>query len=403
MLLCSILGCFFSPMRSRMLRVCVRKWGAQRSREGNPNFYSVSWVSGAQQLAQTPREKRSVGLEPHAESEVSGTPVPDSHLWTHTFLSGASQVAVVASVRTCSELREKWGFLYSDLEMALQHPKTKNLEKWHNLFVLARPSSFFVFFGGAPGFAQNRRFWNRQFFTETTVNVVPNCRGCKTHFCTVGSEISHVRSGSNIAPKNISASIPAYLQEDKAKCLVFFSFFPSSEPVSFYFVARCILLCNKYFRPFFFPFRCFAGSVFFLGVSASDYISSFIFLLTSAFFFLLSFLFVVLHVFLFLLFVVFSSCFSSFSCVYFCDSPLSCIFCFLLSFVFFLYLVWMFLLCVFFLSLFLIFLFSSPQAPACFWKGQPWKKTTISFVWWKNNNLICLPFGDLCENVLCAK
>ena len=53
-------------------------------------------------------------------------------------------------------------------------------------------------------FAQKRVFENRQIFAETTENVVPNCRGSKTHSCTVGFEIGHLRSGSNMVPKYFS-------------------------------------------------------------------------------------------------------------------------------------------------------------------------------------------------------
>ena len=62
------------------------------------------------------------------------------------------------------------------------------------------PPPHFARFGGAPGFRQKRVFENRQIFAETTENVVRNGRGSKTHFCTVGLEIGHLRSGSNIVP-----------------------------------------------------------------------------------------------------------------------------------------------------------------------------------------------------------
>ena len=59
-------------------------------------------------------------------------------------------------------------------------------------------------FVGAPGFRQKRVFQKRAIFAETTANVVPNGRGSKTHFCTVGFEIGHLTSASNIVPKYFS-------------------------------------------------------------------------------------------------------------------------------------------------------------------------------------------------------
>ena len=71
---------------------------------------------------------------------------------------------------------------------------------WKNgkIYLCWRAPPHFVRFSGAPGFRQKRVFENRQIFAETTENVVPNGRGSKTHFCTVGFEIGHLRSGSNI-------------------------------------------------------------------------------------------------------------------------------------------------------------------------------------------------------------
>ena len=95
----------------------------------------------------------------------------------------------------------KMGFQVSDLEMAMKNPKNPGLRKMAKFIPVGAPILIFVFFCGAPGFRQNRVFENRQVFAETTVNVVPNGRGCNTHFCTVRSEMGHVRSGSNMVPK----------------------------------------------------------------------------------------------------------------------------------------------------------------------------------------------------------
>ena len=77
---------------------------------------------------------------------------------------------------------------------------------WKNgkIYLCWRAPPHFVRFRGAPGFRQKRGFQNRPIFAETTENVVRNGRGAKTHFCTVGFEIGHLRSGSNMVPKYFS-------------------------------------------------------------------------------------------------------------------------------------------------------------------------------------------------------
>ena len=96
-----------------------------------------------------------------------------------------------------------------------------------------------------------------------------------------------------------------------------------------------------------------------------------------------------------------SSCLSypppvfSFSSVSFCGSPLSCFYVFLVLCFLFVSHLNVFALC--FSSFFLLFLifcvFFSP-GPRVRLKRTTMERTTIS---------LCLPFGDLCENVLCAK
>ena len=150
------------------------------------------------------------------------------------WLQVSLRFAVVGRGRTCPELRGEWVFQLYCLEMAMQNPQTRDLEKWQRLFVLARPSSFLCFFGGAPGFRQNRVFQNGQIFAETTVNVVPNCRGCKAHFCTAGSEIGHVRSGSNIVSKDFFLNwhfLSRSPLRRQGKMFGVSCLFPSCEPV----------------------------------------------------------------------------------------------------------------------------------------------------------------------------
>ena len=110
------------------------------------------------------------------------------------------RVTVVRRGRTCPELRGEWVFGVRGLEISMERPKTRDLEKCI-IYLCWRAPPHFVHFRGAPGFRQKRGFQNRQFFAETTENVVRNGRGAKTHFCTVGFEIGHLRIGSNMVPK----------------------------------------------------------------------------------------------------------------------------------------------------------------------------------------------------------
>ena len=76
------------------------------------------------------------------------------------------RVAVVRRGRTCPELRGEWVFQVCGLEISMERPKTRDLEKWQNIFVLARPSSFCAFWWRAwispkTGFWKSTNFrWN---------------------------------------------------------------------------------------------------------------------------------------------------------------------------------------------------------------------------------------------------
>ena len=76
------------------------------------------------------------------------------------------RVAVVRRGRTCPELRGEWVLGVRGLEISMERPKTRDLEKWQNIFVLARPSSFCAFSWRAwlspkTGFSKSTIFrWN---------------------------------------------------------------------------------------------------------------------------------------------------------------------------------------------------------------------------------------------------
>ena len=102
--------------------------------------------------------------------------------------------------------------------------------KMTKFICVGAPLLIFLFFWGAPGCRQNRVFQNGQIFAETTVNVVLNCRGCKTHFCTVGSEIGHVRSGNTMVPKHVVLNLHFFSHSPtrrQGKLFHFFCLFPS--------------------------------------------------------------------------------------------------------------------------------------------------------------------------------
>ena len=225
-----------------------------------------------------------------------------------------------------------------------EKPQNQGPRKWQHLFLLARPSSFCVFWWRAwispkSGFWKSAHFrWNHH------VNVVPNGRGCKTHLCTLGSEIDHVRSASNMVPKYFFLNWHFLSHSPSRRQGELFHFFSFSHLEHrslsiFFMVAFCSAITPSVF-PFcsVSHFCCYCWVVFvFLLVSLLLIILHRSFL--SLDFCLLVLLpvlfrFFAFYVFFFLLFVSSSSCFFSFSCVSFCDSPI--------------FFVGMFLLCVFF-------------------------------------------------------
>ena len=136
-----------------------------------------------------------------------------------------------------------------------------------------------------------------------------------------------------------SRRLPIHLQEDKDNCLIFLAFsLLDNKSLSIILMIE-LFLCNKYLSFFFimvlvnFSVFLLVVFVFFVGASASDSPSSFLFsFFNLVFFFFLPVVFLLfgLYVFLFLFFFP-SSCFFSFSCVSFSSSPM--LFCyFFLSF-----------------------------------------------------------------------
>ena len=142
MLLCSKMV-FVSPTRSRMLSVMRSKMGCAASEGGKPLF--LQCFVGFRSAAVIARGARNMrrrlgatcwkwGIFHHQFRCFTGGPAP----WLQVSL----RFAVVSRVHTCPELRGKWGFQVSGLEMAMRSPKTRVFEKSQNLFLVALPSSF---------------------------------------------------------------------------------------------------------------------------------------------------------------------------------------------------------------------------------------------------------------------
>ena len=384
---------FFAQCVRECSRWCVRKWGAQRPREGNPYFYSVSWVSTGQQLAQRASRICSVVPGHHAENEASSN--RKSGLWhfhLHPQLRRVWGLRLSVAGGHAQNCGENGFFTLPVPKIQWKGPKA-GTSKNGQIYLCWRAPPHFVRFVGAPGFRQKRVFENRAIFAETTENVVPNGRGSKTHFCTVGFEIGHLTSASNIVPKYFSLNwhfLSHSPSRRQAELFYFSCLFPFLRTGPFLYFSWLHFFLQQLlqfvlFVVFLFCCFCWLCLFFCWCLCFWFYFVIPFSLLTSVFLFFLSCSFSS-----FFAFHVFSSCclsypppvFLSFSYVSFCDSPLSCshvsfcpLFSFSISFD-------CFLLCVFSpcSSSFSSFVFSSPQAPACAWEGQPWIEQPSHFV-----------------------
>ena len=111
--------------------------------------------------------------------------------------------ALVRRGRTCPEVQGEWVFQVAGLKFRWKGQKPGT---WKNgkIYLCWRAPPHCCFLVARLDSRQKRVFENRQIFAETTENVVPNCRGSKTHFGALGSGTSHVKSGSNMVPKYFS-------------------------------------------------------------------------------------------------------------------------------------------------------------------------------------------------------
>ena len=406
LLLCSIMGCFFCPMRSRMLPVMRSKMGCAASEGGKSYFYSVSWVSTGQQLAQRASRICSVVPGHHAENEASSN--RKSGLWhfhLHPQLRRVWGLRLSVAGGHAQNCGENGFFTLPVPKLQWKGPKA-GTSKNGQIYLCWRAPPHFVRFVGAPGFRQKRVFENRAIFAETTENVVPNGRGSKTHFCTVGFEIGHLTSASNIVPKYFSLNwhfLSHSPSRRQAELFYFSCLFPFLRTGPFlyfswlHFSATTSAIC---------PFCCVSFLLFVLVVFVFLLVSLLLILLRHSFlsldFCFLVFFCPVLFLFFFAFHVFFLPVVCLILLLFFCPSLmflsvtrpyLVLMFPFVLCFLLVSRLI-LFALCFF--SLFLLFLifclFFSP-GPCVRLRRTTMDRTTISF---------CLPFGDLCENVLCA-
>ena len=401
MLLCSILGCFFWPNAFENAPGHAFENGRAAS-EGGKSLFSYCF-GGFRRAAVSATGPSNMQRRPGATCWKWG--IFQEKFRTMTLRPTPSvrvciRVAVVRRGRTCPELRGEWVFQVCGLLISMERPKTRDLEKWQNIFVLARPSSFCAFWWRAwispkTGFWKSTNFrwnrWKRSAKRSRFENPFLHGRVWNRPILEVAATWSR-----NISPW-IGTSFPTHLQEDKMNCFCFSCRFPffKHRPLSIFFMVAfflqqllqlILLLCFiLLFLLVVFVF-CWCLCFWFCFVIPFS-------LLTSVFLFFVLFFFA---------FHVFSSCCLSYPPPVFCPCLmflsvtrpyLVLMFPFVLCFHFVSRLI--FLFCVFF-SLFLLFLlfclFFSP-CPRVRLRRTTMERTTISF---------CLPFGDLCRNVLCA-
>ena len=101
--------------------------------------------------------------------------------------------------RTCPELRGEWVFRVGGSKKSMKRPKTRDLKKWPNIFVVARPSSFCAFFWCA-WLSPKTGFWNSRNFRWNHCKRSAKWSVLENPFCTLGFEIGHLTSASNIVP-----------------------------------------------------------------------------------------------------------------------------------------------------------------------------------------------------------
>ena len=145
-LLCSIMGCFFWPNAFENAPGYAFENGV-RSVRGRKSLFLQCFV-GSRRAAVTATGPRNTRRRLGATCCKGGFWGGRFRILTcgrAAFFRVCIRVAVVRRGRTCPELRGEWVFQVCGLEISMERPKTRDLEKWQNIFVLARPSSFCAF------------------------------------------------------------------------------------------------------------------------------------------------------------------------------------------------------------------------------------------------------------------
>ena len=158
------MGCFFSPNAFDNAPGHAFKNGARRVRGREIPIFVVfrgfGWAAvSAAGLSNMQRSPGAPcwkwGIFQHKIRTMTLPPTPS----VETSLG----FTLVRRLRTCPELRGEWVFRVGGPKKSMKRPKTRDLKKWPNIFVLARPSSFCAFFWRA-WLSPKTGFWNSSNF-----------------------------------------------------------------------------------------------------------------------------------------------------------------------------------------------------------------------------------------------
>ena len=166
------MGCFFRPMRSRMLLVMRSKMGRAAS-EGGKSLFLQCFV-GFGRAAVTATGLSNMQRRLGAACWIWGIFQEKIGLWhldLHPRFRRVWGLQLSVEGGHAQNCGENGFFWVRGLEISMERPKTRDLEKWQNIFVLARPSSFCAFSWRAwispkTGFSKSTNFrwnhWKRQ-------------------------------------------------------------------------------------------------------------------------------------------------------------------------------------------------------------------------------------------------
>ena len=219
---------FFAQCVRECFRSCVRKWGAPRTREGNPYFLqcfvgiggaavSAAGLSNIQRCPGAPCPKWGIFQQKIRTMTLPPTPSVETSMG----------FTLVRRGRTCPELRWEWVLHVGGPENSMKRPKSRDLKKWPKIFVLARPSSFCAFCWRA-WLSPKTGFWKSSNFRWNHCKRSAKWSRLENPFLHGGvwnRPILQVpaTSSRNISPW-IGTSFPTHLPEEKLNCFIFLAF-----------------------------------------------------------------------------------------------------------------------------------------------------------------------------------